>query len=672
MVGVPQLKQRRRQMRVPPTAVQARLANIDREQRTADVLLYSGAAVLRGGFFTEVHELEFSLEAGHTRLERLRSGLMPVLEEHGYAHNSSMTSLLDSVLGVFVGGEITPQGLVCTLRFGKHELAERRWQQVNEGLLGNLSVGAYLHTVKDVTPEGARRKRLRATDWEPFEGSLVAVGADPRATFLSASLSIDCELECSMTPDELNDDPNQAAATTAGHQVAATAAPVPAPVQAPRATAQGGEEAVLAERQRTADIRAGVRRFDLGDELADRLVAEGLSIEQARARILDELAARADGFDRGGHTSHQRATVQNRPSPSAELRGAAVEGLLHRFRGDLFPATERSRPYVTMRLTDLARECLEVGGTRTRGMSGDEVARLAMQTSADFPAIVRDAATNSIRRQYQEMPRTWEPITSIGTATDFKPIHRAQLSAAPTLEAVGEAGEIKTGALKDSSESYVVVEHSKIVALTRRAIVNDQIDAFTRVPQLFAAAAARAMSDVAWNRILANAPMSDGNALFSNNHGNLGVQVLADETDIAELALKLRQQTGQQGEALNLGPAVLIVPPQLELVARKLIANLTPAKAGDVNPWAQDLSLVVEPRLGTTTQTPPGSAVRWYLAASRSLIDILEVSYLDGVQVPRIESEWSFDVSGLQIKCAHDFGFGVLDWRGIARSDGST
>lgn len=660
---MPQLKQRRRQIRVAPTAIQARLANIDREQRTADVVLYSGAPILRGGGFWggEPYELEFSLEPGHTRLERLRSGLMPLLEEHGQAHNAGMTSALDTVLGVFPGGEVTSQGVICTVRFGTHELAERRWQAVLEGLLGNVSVGAFLHVLKDVTAEGARRKRLRAIDWEPFEGSLVAIGADPRAAFLSAhEHEHDCALETlehdDMTPDEILPSEGTTAATATEVAPAARAS-------------QGTTDVAAAEMQRGLDIRAAVRRLRLGEDVADRMVADRLTVDEARSRMIDLVADRASAPDAGGHNGHQRVQVGER-DVRGETRAAMVGSLLHRFRPDTFPLTEQASRFRHMRLTDIAAECLTAAGISTRGSSPDEIARLAMQTTSDFPNVVRDAANNSIRRQYQEMPRTWEPITVVGSASDFKAINRTQLSAAPTLEPVGDSGEIKTGSLKDSGEAYVVVEHSKIIALTRKALVNDSIDAFTRVPQLYAAAAARTMNDFAWRLITTNANMADGNALFSSNHGNLGVQILADETDLAELALKLRQQTGQQGEHLNLGPKVLIVPPQLELVARKLIASLTPAKAGDVNPWAQDLSLVVEPRLGNTAAG--GSAVKWYMAADKAFIDILEVSYLDGVQVPRIESEWSFDVSGMRIKCTHDFGFGVLDWRGIARSDGTT
>lgn len=55
------------------------------------------------------------------------------------------------------------------------------------------------------------------------------------------------------------------------------------------------DTAVAAERKRVSDIRALVKKHDLGEDFADELINDGtISLDAARAKILDKLADRSD------------------------------------------------------------------------------------------------------------------------------------------------------------------------------------------------------------------------------------------------------------------------------------------------------------------------------------------------------------------------------------------
>lgn len=707
---MPQLQRKR--VTMPPAVHYGRVTSIDEEKRTVDVLLNSGAPMLRGGGWSEPYELELSMERGHTRLDRLKSGRMPMLEDHGMTGFMSDRSSLDTVLGVFVTGKITPEGLLTTVRFDTGELAERRFQSCKAGVLCNFSAGVFLHKLKEVTPEGASRKRFRAIDWEPFEGSLVAVGADHGAAALSAGdpatealstalcarlsaagYAAECEIESETTETDMDrekliraavkkaglaeefaqtliDDKVEleAAIERIAEELAKRPAPAkPAPARTEPASADPAalrNEGAAAERERAKEIRAAAKKAGLSDEFASGLVDEGLTVDLARARIIDELAAASDRQDEGGHTGRQTATVGK--DARQKFAPLATSALLNRFRPDLFQLAPGAEQFRGATLIDLARESLEAAGRRTRGMGRHDIAKLAMQTTSDFPAIVADVSNNTLRRGYEESPRTWEPITTVGSAVDFKSINRTQMSAAPGLDEVTEHGEFTHGKLLDGKESYVVGSYGKIVALTRKAIINDSLDAFTRIPMMFGQSAARKQADVAWGLINTNGDMADGEALFSAAHANLGAQTLTDHTDLQELVNKIQLQRGLQGEQLSLKAMWLIVPVALQMKALQLTATIAANEQVKVNPYASMLQVIAEPRLDSTSQAA------WYLAASKAMVDMLEVSYLDGVQVPRIETEVGFEVDGIQIKCAFDFGFGVIDFRGLAKSTGAT
>jgi len=84
----------------------------------------------------------------------------------------------------------------------------------------------------------------------------------------------------------------------------------------------------------------------------------------------------------------------------------------------------------------------------------------------------------------------------------------------------------------------------------------------------------------------------------------------------------------------------------------------------DANPFAGQLSLVVDPRLDAD------SATAWYLFASPDLAPVLEYSYLEGQEGPMVDFRQGFEVDGVEWRCRLDFGCGVLDHRGAHRADG--
>jgi hypothetical protein len=74
--------------------------------------------------------------------------------------------------------------------------------------------------------------------------------------------------------------------------------------------------------------------------------------------------------------------------------------------------------------------------------------------------------------------------------------------------------------------------------------------------------------------------------------------------------------------------------------------------------------VIAAPRLDADSPTA------WYLAASPSQVDIIELGYLEGEQGPAVESRIGFDIDGLEIKCRLDVGAKVLDWRGLHKDPG--
>ncbi len=591
---------------------------------------------------------------------------------------------LDSVIGSVVPGSARIENGrgIATIRFSERETVEPVWRDIQAGHIRAVSIGYQVHRYEVSKPE-AGRELWRAVDWTPFEISAVPVGADPAAGFRSSENLHACVVHrAGADPNEertspMHDDDidTEDATETVEEQEApdtpappqSRAKPGPEKSDAPRTPDPEAlvAEARTSERERVATIYDLTSRFDLERSFADDLVKRGVALDEARRQILDTLADASEQTRTFGHVSVPLGGRDERMT----RREAVSSALLHRYSPTLFPLDEAARQYRGMTLMELARESLDQAGVGTRGMSRDEVATRALHSTSDFPEILAAVTNKTLRQAYETYPRTFTLFCRQVLATDFKAMHRVQMGEAPQLLKVNESGEFKRGTLAESKESYRIETYGRVVGITRQVLINDDLDAFTRIPAMYGNSIAQLESDVVWGIITTNPAMADGNALFHANHKNLeatGTALAVDSVGKGRAAMA--KQTGlDKKTVLNVRPAFLIVPASLELKAEQLVAqNIVPAETQNVVPQSiRTLSPISEPRLDAVSETA------WYLAASPNQIDTIEYAYLEGQQGAYIESRNGFDVDGVEIKCRLDFGAKAIDWRGLFKNPGA-
>jgi len=434
------------------------------------------------------------------------------------------------------------------------------------------------------------------------------------------------------------------------------------------AKAEARQEAVAEERKRAKEIRSAVATAKLESKLAEDLIEEGVTVDVARARIIDAWAAKDPGpaitpQNRGGFGDRDETVTR---------RNAVAKAILHRFdpRGNKIDGDDPARQYAGMTLREMARAMVEGAGIDTRDMTAHKVAQAALtHTSSDFPLILENVVTKSLRDAYELAPRTFLPIARQATLPDYKEVSRAQLGEAPKLQKVLEGGEYTFGTVGEAAEKYKLIKYGKILSLTAESIINDDLDAFTRIPSMMGAAAGQLESEMFWAHFLANPTMQDGTALFHADHGNLaGSGAVISIASIGAGRARMRLQKGLDGEHfINAQPSYILVPTALETTAEQFVAtNVMPNKASEVNPFTS-LQPIAEPRLDAD------SATAWYLVAdpARSGVETFEFAYLQGEEGPVIETQDGFDVDGMKIKVRHSFGVKALDWRGVDKNPGA-
>ena len=671
---------------LPSLVLRADISAVDRKTRTVELIFSTGAPVTRFDWMSGATYVEtLSLKPEAVRLDRLNAGA-PLLNTHG-------TYDLRDVIGAVVPASAKVDGKqgTATVRFSKRADVEPIFQDVEDKIIRNVSVGYKVHKYVQTEATEGQPARRHAVDWEPFEISAVPIGADAGAQMRSEEqgrTKTPCLIitraagrretpimDAVLTPEQQaqaqrDQEAAEAVDELARRQVAGDLhPPVPAPVPAQPTDRDAG---VLAERARCEGITQATRAARLPQAFGDDLIKTGVSLVDAQSRVFAEMAKTEAGPSRipsgagytGAGEDHAMAAV---------WRGIE-NALLHRISPDRFELSEVGKRFNGLSLLETARKCLQVRGVRTDGLSKMELAGLACgfniragyHTTSDFPNILADVLYKNLRRAYDEAPQTFTTIARRTELPDFRARTEVQLGEAPALLKVLEHGEFTRGTIGEGKEAYQLATYGRIFAITRKALVNDDTDAFGRLPMLYGRAARNLESDLVWEQITSNPTMGDSVALFDAAHANLGTAAVISIASLSEARKLMRLQKGVDGvQVLNLTPRFLVVPGALETVADQFVTQITPALAGSVNPFSGRLQVVVEPRLDAA------SATAWYLVADPSQIDTLVYAFLAGENGPAIDTRNGFEVDGVETKARHDFAAKVIDWRGFVKNAGA-
>jgi len=339
-----------------------------------------------------------------------------------------------------------------------------------------------------------------------------------------------------------------------------------------------------------------------------------------------------------------------------------------------------------MTLIEIGRDILEANGISTRGMSSNEIAGQALasrsgglQSTTDFGGILSNMANATLRRAYDAAPQTFRPIVRETSALNFKPITRAQFGEAPALNKIRENGEFTRGTIGESTEQYRLATYGRIVAITRQVLLNDDVDAFTRLPAAFGVQAAQLESDLVWGQILGNPVMKDGKTLFHADHGNIMIPQVIGLWSVSAGRTMFAKQTGLDGKTtLSLTPSFIIVPAALDILAQQFIGSIRPTTTADVVPEGLSrLQVISEARLDNGIDRPEDDIVvegdphAWYMAGSPTQCEIVEIAYLEGNRGVYTETRTGFDIDGIEIKARLDVAAKIMDHRNIAKNPGA-
>ena len=173
-----------RTVQAAPLDLRAEIGTVDSDKRTIELTFATPKAdVLRYDWETGKRFYErLSLDPKHVRMERLASGTAPLLDTHS-AYS------LASQIGVVESATVNGKRGDAVVRFPKADddpVADRIYRKVVDRIIRNNSVGYRVFRFEDTGEARNGYVVMLATDWEPYEISMVPMGADAGARTRSA------------------------------------------------------------------------------------------------------------------------------------------------------------------------------------------------------------------------------------------------------------------------------------------------------------------------------------------------------------------------------------------------------------------------------------------------------------------------------------------------------
>lgn len=302
-------------------------------------------------------------------------------------------------------------------------------------------------------------------------------------------------------------------------------------------------------------------------------------------------------------------------------------------------------------------------------------------TTSDFPYLTGDVLDRMLLARYREFPSPWRQFVKVTTLRDFRTVDRY---AADGLESpwndVPERAEIEYGAMSETRYQYAPSKYAKGAKLSWEQIMNDDLGAFSEIPDRLARGGARTLNKFVTGLYVdstgPHASLYD--AAYSNVvTGNPALSVTALGTAFGILG----GQTDSGGDPIYVEEAVLVVPPALRVTAQNIMNQImVESTAGEtnrtvvVNNWiVGNLQMVVDPYIPIVASSSNGST-SWFLFANPALgRPALEVGFLRGFAEPVLYQKLANTarVGGGIDQMAGDFGTMSQEYKGVIAFGGT-
>lgn len=302
--------------------------------------------------------------------------------------------------------------------------------------------------------------------------------------------------------------------------------------------------------------------------------------------------------------------------------------------------------------------------------------------SLNLTNIFEDSANKILLASYQSAATTWQEWSGVQDVSDFNTHNLYRLTTKGAYEPVGADGELKHGGWDEDKYTIAADTYGKIVGLTRKHLINDDLGAFRRIMTALGIEGAKTVEELAYIELLDNLT-----TLFPTGGGNnnyiSGASTVMSVDGLSEASKTFENQVDSDNAPLLIEPDRVLVGTQDRVDAAQLFkdADIREGRGGTStkkeftkNPHVGAFRPIVSGYLNNTSikrrvtsqgnAIPGQSSTQWFMFSDPNAPQgaVVNVAFLNGNRLPILEnSDAAFNVLGLQWRAFHDVGTGQGD-----------
>jgi len=481
------------------------------------------------------------------------------------------------------------------------------------------------------------------------------------------------------------------------------------------------ELAVQKETDRVTAILSSCEKLKLETEFAKKLIADKVSLEKATQMIIDKSAENLKSvvpsvtIGRGAYEKSLEV-IQN-----AMLMKGGVLDSAKPADAKIIDGVNQSE-YRGFTIQKLAAHCLEAEGyAGARNYDGAKLFEAVMeayrrrsfasaisQGTGDFVNVLSNVANKAMARGWEFEDTTFQLWCRSDQLQNYKIHEIDKMTEFSDVQRIHEGEAPKHGRMSDSREQVKLEKWGVKYILSEEAMINDDLGAFTRIPERQMRSLKRRMNQLCYsmlyngqtlpttNRFAGPVLLEDGTRVFTAGHTNLvaaGAGGVPTQTTIDAGFNAMRRQVGLTPDGgisnpirLNIRPRYIISACEYQLETYKLfnnpgynVANEDSAALGTIaanihgQGQPRNLTPIFDGELDYVDNANTPYYRPWYLAADGNLYDTMVLYTLNGQTSPITNSAPLpvGDAYGMVWTIKHPFVFKILDFRGLYCNSGA-
>ncbi len=315
----------------------------------------------------------------------------------------------------------------------------------------------------------------------------------------------------------------------------------------------------------------------------------------------------------------------------------------------------------------------EVSGRFNRKRLPPELRAKMDITSSTFTYVLGNTLGRRLVKTYRAFDFMTGLLISVRKPVrDFRQQEAVLVGGFPDIEDVDpEAADYQEiAAVTDEESTYTVGQKGNLLTITRKTIINDDISLILRLTDGFGRAFARTHGKYVWNFVIDNSNCSDGTALFTSGHGNLGATALSHSTAYIAWKALAKMTEKDSGERIGLIDGSfkinLVGPPDIKNLMKRISSEEFYYSSNDLT------TKLPNPLYGEVqdhVNTLFTDANDWVMLLPPDRSDMVEMGYLNGRQEPEFfvadmpQSEQVFVADKIRHKGRHEYAGTPIDYR---------